>query len=185
MRSIVAVVALLALLLNGGCAIIEQERTNRGGYLDYVLDQNWMKADSKGMRALRAFAIQVSLARIASIAAKNDSDRQLLAIRIGALTKRFIPIYLCAFDTNPLGVPGAKRDPCFYYDSAMVEYANGLFDLAMVALPKDDAKKLFDTVSGAFVSPVNIVELLDALLVIGRDAIVYGRTIGGLYRDSV
>src|SRR5438132_498518 len=128
MRAIVALFVLLALLAGAGCTIIEKERTNRGGYLDYVLDQEWMKADSKGMRALRAFAIQVSLARIASIAAKNDSDRQLLAIRIGALTKRFIPIYLCAFGTNPLGVSGARNDPCFYYDSAMVEYATGLFD---------------------------------------------------------
>ena len=133
MRATLAVFALLACLANGGCAIIEKERTNRGGYIDYVLDQHWMQADSKGMRAVRAFAIQVSLARIASISAKNDSDRQLLAIRIGALTKRFLPIYLCAFDTNPLGVRGAGNDPCFYYDSAMVEYANGLFDLAMVA----------------------------------------------------
>ena len=139
----------------------------------------------KACARLRAFAIQVSLARIASIAAKNDSDRQLLAIRIGALTKRFIPIYLCAFGTNPLGVSGAGNDPCFYYDSAMVEYATGLFDLAMVALPKDDAKRLFDSVTGSFVSPINIVEVLNALLAIARDAITYGRTIGALYRDSV
>ena len=185
MRLLGRVFALLVFLASSGCAVIEQERTNRGGYLDYVLDQNWMKANSKGMRALRAFAIEVSLARIASISAKNESDRQLLAVRIGALTKRFIPIYLCAFDTNPLGVAGAENDPCFYYDSAMVEYANGLFDLAMVALPKEDAKKLFDMASGAFVSPVNILDLLNALFAIARDAVIYGRTIGGLYRDSV
>src|SRR3954454_3349259 len=106
MRASVAVIALLACLANGGCAIIEKERTNRGGYLDYVVDQHWMKADSKGMRALRAFAIQVSLARIASVSAKNDEDRQLMASRIGKLTPRFLPIYFCAYDTNPLGVPG-------------------------------------------------------------------------------
>ena len=185
MRWVMSICAVLVFLASSGCAVIEKERTNRGGYIDYVLDETWMKADSKGMRALRAFAMQVSLARIASISAKNESDRQLLAVRIGALTKKFMPIYLCAFNTNPLGVPGAKNEPCFYYDSAMVEYANGLFDLAMVALPKDDAKRLFDTVSGAFVSPVNLIELLNALFAIARDAIVYGRTIGGLYRDSV
>ena len=135
MRIAVSIVLLFAMLLNSGCAIYEKETTNRGGYLDYVLDQHWLKADSKGMRALRAFAMQVSLARVASVAAKNDSDRQLLAIRIGALTKRFMPIYLCAFDNNPLGVQGAERDPCFFYDSAMVDYSTGLFDLAMIALP--------------------------------------------------
>jgi hypothetical protein len=65
MRRVVAFLVLVAVLLNSGCAIYEKETTNRGGYLDAVLDDHWMKADSKSMRALRAFAIQVSLARIA------------------------------------------------------------------------------------------------------------------------
>jgi hypothetical protein len=185
MRVLASAFIVATLLLNSSCAVLEMETRNRGGYLDYVVDDLWMKADSKGMRALRAFAIQVSLARIASVSAKNDSDRQLLAIRLGALTKRFFPIYNCAFDTNPLGVPGAERDPCFYYDSAMVEYSTGLFDLAMVALPVDDAKKLVNTVTGAFINPINIADLVTALLNLGRDALKYGRVVGGLYRDSV
>ena len=185
MRIAVSIFVWLAVLLSGGCAIWEKETTNRGGFLDHVLDEHWLKADSKGMRALRAFAIQVSLARIASVSAKNDSDRQLLAIRIGALTKRFSPIYACAFDTNPLGVPGAERDPCFYYDSAMVDYSTGLFDLAMIALPIDDAKRLVNIVTGSFVNPLNVADLLNALLAIGRDALKYGRVVGALYRDTV
>jgi hypothetical protein len=185
MRILASAIIVTTLLLNSGCAVLEMETRNRGGYLDHVVDDMWMKADSKGMRALRAYAIQVSLARIASVSAKNDSDRQLLAIRLGALTKRFLPIYNCAFDTNPLGVPGAERDPCFYYDSAMVEYSTGLFDLAMVALPVDDAKKLVNTVTGSFVNPINIADLVTALLNLGRDALKYGRVVGGLYRDSV
>ena len=36
----------------GGCAIIEAEKDNRGGFLDHVADDHWMKADSKKMRAL-------------------------------------------------------------------------------------------------------------------------------------
>src|SRR4029077_8534060 len=119
----VAFFVLVAVLLNSGCAIYEKGTTNRGGYLDAVLDDHWMKADSKRMRALRAFAMQASLARVASVSAKNESDRQLLAIRIGALTQRFSPIYACAFNDNPLRVAGAESDPCFYYDSAMVEYS--------------------------------------------------------------
>ena len=111
MRIVVSLLLVFSLLLNSGCAIIEKETTNRGGYLDAVLDDHWLRADLKGMRALRAFAIQVSLARIASVSAKNELDRQLLAIRIGALTKRFQPIYACAFDTNPLGVPEQKTTP--------------------------------------------------------------------------
>ena len=185
MRIAVSIVLLFAMLLNSGCAILEKETTNRGGYLDYVLDEHWLKADSKGMRALRAFAIQVSLARVASVSAKNESDRQLLAIRLGALTKRFIPIYLCAFNTNPLGVPGARNDPCFYYDSAMVDYSTGLFDLAMIALPVDDAKKLLATVTGSAVNPINVIDLLTTLLQIGKDALKYGRVVGALYRDTV
>src|SRR4051812_44152321 len=182
MRIVLSIVVCLALLFSGGCAVFEKEMTNRGGYLDAVPDDHWMKADSKGMRALRAFAIQVSLARIASVSAKNDSDRQLLAIRIGALTKRFLPIYACAFDKNPLGVAGAENDPCFYYDSAMVDYSTGLFDLAMIALPLDDAKKLMATATGAVINPINIVELLNTLLQIGKDALKYGRVVGALYR---
>src|ERR1700674_4919009 len=185
MRIAVSIVLLFAMLLNSGCAILEKETTNRGGYLDYVLDEHWLKADSKAMRALRAFAIQVSLARVASVSAKNESDRQLLAIRLGALTKRFIPIYLCAFNTNPLGVPGARNDPCFYYDSAMVDYSTGLFDLAMIALPVDDAKKLLATVTGSAVNPINVIDLLTTLLQIGKDALKYGRVVGALYRDTV
>jgi hypothetical protein len=183
MRRVVAFLVLVAVLLNSGCAIYEKETTNRGGYLDAVLDDHWMKADSKSMRALRAFAIQVSLARIASVSAKNESDRQLLAIRIGALTKRFLPIFDCAFDNNPL--PGAGRDPCFYYDSAMVDYSTGLFDLAMIALPIEDAQKLVNVVTASFVNPINIADLLSTLLQIGKDAVKYGRVVGALYRDTV
>jgi hypothetical protein len=185
MRFLVSILVSAALLLSGGCAVYEKETTNRGGYLDYVLDEHWLKADSKGMRALRAFAIQVSLARIASVSAKNESDRQLLAIRIGALTKRFQPVYACAFNTNPLGVPGGQNDPCFYYDSAMADYSTGLFDLAMVALPIDDAQRLVTVVTGSFVNPVNLADLLGALLQVGKDALKYGRVVGALYRDTV
>jgi hypothetical protein len=105
MRVIISTIILLLALLNGGCAIVEKEMTNRGGYLDAVLDDHWMKADSKRMRALRAFAMQASLACVASVSAKNDSDRQLLAIGTGALTQRFSPIYRCAFNDNPLRWP--------------------------------------------------------------------------------
>ena len=185
MRAVASLVVAFALLLNSGCGIIEKEKTNRGGYLDYVIDRHWMKADSKGMRALRAFAIQVSLARIASVSAKNESDRQLLAIRIGALTKRFQPVYACAFNRNPLGVAGGENDPCFYYDSAMVDYSTGLFDLAMIALPIEEAKNLVTSLAGSTVNPINILDLLESLISVARDAIKYGRVVGALYRDTI
>jgi hypothetical protein len=184
-RALLGLTSAVLAFVVGGCAILEKEATNRGGYLDSIVDEHWLKADSKRMRALRAFAIQVSLARIASVSAKNDSDRQLLAIRIGALTKRYAPIHACAFNLNPLNVAGAEKDPCFYFDSAMVDYSTGLFDLAMIALPVDDARKLVNTVTGSFVNPVNVVDLLDTLLTIGKEALKYGRVVGALYRDTV
>jgi hypothetical protein len=170
-----------AVLLSSGCAIWESETTNRGGYLDHLLDEHWIKADSQRMRALRAFALQVSLARIASVSSKNDSDRQLLAIRIGATTKRALPVLACALDRNPLG----GRNPCFYYDSAMVDYSTALFDLAMVALPIEDAKKLITAATGSLINPINLLEVTQALIAIGRDALKYGRVVGALYRDTV
>ena len=61
------------------------------------------------MRALRAFAIQVSLARIASVSAKNESDRQLLAISHRRVDEALFADFDCAFDSNPL--PGAGGIP--------------------------------------------------------------------------
>ena len=44
MRIVTSVALVLSLLL-GGCTVIEQELKNRGGYLDYVIDRHWMKAE--------------------------------------------------------------------------------------------------------------------------------------------
>ncbi len=56
MRIFISILVERSLLLNSGSAIHENETTNCGGYLDYVLDEHWLKADSKAMCALRAFA---------------------------------------------------------------------------------------------------------------------------------
>lgn len=185
MRIVTSFFLCLAVLFTSGCTVWQKETTNRGGYLDYVLDQHWFKANSKRMRALRAFAIEVSLARIASVSAKNQADRNVLATRIGTLTTQFLPVYTCALRSTPIDVPGAETGPCFYYDSAMVEYSTGLFDLAMAALPIEDAKNLVNVVSGSALSAINFVDLLNALVIIGRDALTYGRVVGALYRDTI
>src|SRR6202790_5002612 len=67
----------------------------------------------------------------------------------------------------------------------MVDYSTGLFDLAMVALPIDYGQKLVTTITGSFVNPINIVDLLNTLLQIGKDALKYGRVVGALYRDTI
>lgn len=187
MRIIVCFFVWCGVLLSSGCAIWEYETTNRGGYLDHLADVHWLKADSKRMRALRAFAIQVSLAHIASVSAKNESDRKLLAQRLGETTKRFLPVLACALDRNPLNMRIAEdgSDPCFYYDSAMVDYSTALFDLAMVALPLEDAKRLVNAAAGTAINPLNVVEVLETLVAIGRYAWKYGRVVGAIYRDTV
>jgi hypothetical protein len=59
----------------------------------------------------------------------------------------------------------------------------------MVALPVEDAKKLLNSVtgivSGGAVNPLNIADLLESLVALGKDALKYGRVVGGLYRDTV
>jgi hypothetical protein len=56
MRIFISIFVERSLLLNGGWAIHENETRNCGAYLDYVLNEHWLKADSKAMCALRAFA---------------------------------------------------------------------------------------------------------------------------------
>jgi hypothetical protein len=183
-RVVAALLACFAVLFGSGCTVWQKETTNRGGYLDYVLDQTWIRADSKRMRALRAFAIEVSLTRIASVSAKNQADRNVLATRIGMVTKQFWPIYNCAISNDIATRPGTEMDPCFYFDSAMVEYTTGLFDLAMIALPVEDARNLVNSLPTGS-NPIVWVDLFNALLVIGRDAVTYGRVVGALYRDTI
>jgi hypothetical protein len=185
-RAVAGCFLCVAVFLLAGCTIWQKETTNRGGYLDYILDQHWIQADSKRMRAMRAFAIEVSLARIASVSAKNQADRNVLATRIGMVTKQFWPVYNCAIINDvATNKPGTESGPCFFYDSAMVEYTTGLFDLAVMALPVEDAKNLINAIPTSAVTPIAWADLLNALLVIGRDAITLGRVAGALYRDTV
>jgi hypothetical protein len=169
-----------------GCALVDAEKNNRGGFLDEIADDHWMKADSKKMRALRALTLETSLARVAMIAPKSAPDRALLARRIGETTKRAEVVRKCAFGEQ-LSIVGRRPDePCFFFDSVIVDYENALFDLALVALPLDDAKKLISRVSGGIASiSVNPLELIQALVDIGREAFRYGRVVGAIYRDTL
>ena len=184
MRAVTVLAAFVLCVLTTGCAVVEQEAHNRGGYLDSLADDYWLKADSKKMRALRALAIEVSLARIASVSSKNDYDRRLLARRIGSTTERGKYVFMCAFKQNPLTSGKPEEDPCFYYDSLMVDYSTALSDLAMLALPIEDGQKLINSIGGSILSPANIGGVIESLVAIGKDAIKYGRVVGALYRDT-
>src|SRR5262245_5848813 len=146
-----------------------------------------MKADSKKMRALRAVTIEASLARIAMIAPKSAPDRALLARRIGETTKRADVVRRCAFPQGATVIRGQiPGEPCFFFDSVMVDYENALFDLALVALPIEDARNLLTKVVGGVASvSINPLELVQALLDIGREAFRVGRVVGAIYRDTL
>jgi hypothetical protein len=184
-KSIFAVMVICVMLLTSGCAIFDAELHNRGGYLDRLADDHWFKADSKRMRALRAFAIQASLARIASVSPKNDQDRTMMAIRIGNATARAKYVIECGFTTNPVTGNPVDGDPCFFFDSLMVDYTTALFDLAMVAFPVEDTKNLVNVVIGGFSGPLGALDALNGLLNLAKEALKYGRVVGGIYRDTV
>jgi hypothetical protein len=184
-KIVVAVAMVCVMLLNSGCAVIDAELHNRGGYLDKLADDYWFKADSKRMRALRAFALQASLARIASVSPKNDSDRQMMAIRIGNATMRAQYVIQCGFTKNPVTGNPVDGDPCFYFDSLMVDYTTALFDLAMVAFPVEDTKNLLSVVVSGFSGPTGAIDALNGLINLAKEALKYGRVIGGIYRDTV
>jgi hypothetical protein len=184
-RKCIFVLVFLAALSNGGCALFDAELHNRGGFLDKLADDYWFKADSKRMRALRAFAMQASLARIASVAPKNDQDRTMMAIRIGNATARAQHVIECGFTKNPVTGNPVDGDPCFYFDSLMVDYTTALFDLAMVAFPVEDTKNLLSVVVGGFSGPIGALDTLNGILGLAKEALKYGRVIGALYRDTV
>ncbi len=185
MRKFISIFLIFAGLSTSGCAIFDAEAHNRGGYLDKVIDDHWFKADSKRMRALRAYALQASLARIASISPKNGQDRDLMARRIGNASARATNVIACGFTINPATGTSIDADPCFYFDSLMVDYTTALFDLAMVSFPIEDTQKLLNVVVGGISGPVAALDMLNALIGLAQEALKYGRVVGALYRDTV
>ena len=165
------------MLLNGGCGILQQELNNRGGYVDYLADKYWWKADSKKMRALRAYALHTAIARIAMISPKGAVERNQLAFQIGSAGAYARQLITCAYDT--------AGEPCFYFDSIMVDYVAALYSAAIAALPLDDAKKLINDLTGGIAGPAAAVDALHALIQLGADAVRYGTVSAALYRDSL
>lgn len=173
MRAFLGALSIALAVLVSGCTIIDKELNNRGGYLDYLAD-DWFKADSKKMRVVRAVALEVTLARLSIIAPKSNTDRDLLARRIGDASQQGIYAASCAF----------AAQPCFYFDSIMVDYVGALYQLALAALPIDDAHKLLNRLEGDIVG-TNPVDLMFALIDLGREAVRYGQVAGAIYRDTV
>ncbi|WP_441233934.1 hypothetical protein [Bradyrhizobium sp. 930_D9_N1_4] len=171
------VLVLTLALWVGGCGIVRQELDNRGGYVDYLADKYWWKADSKKTRALRAYALHAAIARIAMISPKGASERNQLAYQIGSAGAYAQQLVKCAYDN-----PG---EPCFYFDSIMVDYVNALYTAAVAALPIEDAQKLISSITGGIVGAAGAVDILHALIQLGADAVRYGTVSAALYRDSL
>ncbi|EJN13088.1 hypothetical protein PMI42_03705 [Bradyrhizobium sp. YR681] len=161
----------------GGCGIVRQELDNRGGYVDYLADKYWWKADSKKTRALRAYALHAAIARIAMISPKGAPERNQLAYQIGSAGVYAQQLVKCAYDN-----PG---EPCFYFDSIMVDYVNALYTAAVAALPIEDAQKLISNITGGIAGTAGAVDILHALIQLGADAVRYGTVSAALYRDSL
>ncbi|MCJ8142366.1 hypothetical protein MKI84_05510 [Ancylobacter sp. A5.8] len=97
-----AVVFALALTVSG-CSYLKQEFNNRGGYLDYVSDKYWMRADTKKMRVLRAYVVQASLVRIGVTSPRGAKDRTIIATRASQANTSYAAAYSCAYrDTAAL-----------------------------------------------------------------------------------
>jgi hypothetical protein len=171
------VLAVALALAVGGCAIAHQELNNRGGYVDYLADKYWWKADSKKMRALRAYALHTAIARIAMISPKGAPQRNQLAYQIGTAGTYAKLLVACAYDSID--------EPCFYFDSIMVDYVAALYDAAIAALPLEDARKLVNDLTGGIAGPAAAVDALHALIQLGTDAVRYGTISAALYRDSL
>jgi hypothetical protein len=169
--------ALALALWVGGCGIVRQELDNRGGYVDYLADKYWWKADSKKMRALRAYALHTAIARMAMISPKGAAERNQLAYQVGSAGLYAQQLVKCAYDT-----PG---EPCFYFDSIMVDYVNALYTAAVAALPLEDAQKLISNITGGIAGTAGAIDILHALIQLGADAVRYGTVSAALYRDSL
>jgi hypothetical protein len=83
----------------------------------------------------------------------------------------------CAYDSID--------EPCFYFDSIMVDYVAALYDAAIAALPLEDARKLVNDLTGGIAGPAAAVDALHALIQLGTDAVRYGTISAALYRDSL
>lgn len=168
--------ALLAAIFMSGCNMVRQELGNRGGYADYVADKYWMKADSKMLRVLRAYALQAALARIAVIAPRGIKDRSVIALRMQQSNIAYASARACAEVVDPISY--APRG-CIYFDDAIVAWTNDLFALALASLSLEDGESFIGKVSGGG------LDALQALFELGKDAFVLGRAVGALYRDTV
>ena len=175
MRFLVKILfVLVGSLFAGGCAILDQELNNRGGYFDYLADKYWFKADTRGMRLLRGYVLEASLARIGSVSSKTTDDRSLIQLRIANATKNAADIYQC------IQKEGATPPVvCVFFDDLMVQYEDSLLALARSALTFEEGKDLLARVMSGGIGTI------EAIFDFSREAFIFGRRAAALYRGSI
>ncbi len=194
------IAALSASFLCTGCvSFLDAELNNRGGYSDTKLDNYWMIADTKQMRALRAYTLIGSLARM-SRENYYKSERKLLANHVNVAVNAAHDAYVCAY---------ARPGDCVYFDERMAELEIATLRLAVAVFSQHENETLFSVITKNFNDTMPLLEglntltkvldafttsaqltasagkLVQSLLTFGQTAYGLGRRAGALYRDSI
>jgi len=192
--------AAVALCL-AGCvfSFIEDERSNRGGFADALMDRHWMAADTNQMRTLRAYLLIGSIARLRK-EGYYKTERQTLVTAMNSAILAASEVYACAYSA-----PGR----CVFFDERMVELEANLLRLLAVTISTEENQDLASILNreigksvpgwkavesiGKFADAMTSTLELAAqsgtvvlsLVKFGEVGLTYGRRIGALYRDML
>lgn len=194
--------SLLVLLISlSACVlgVLEDERTNRGGFVDAVLDKRWMAADTNQMRTLRAYLLIGSIARLRRDI-YHKTERPTMVAAMNSSIRAANEVFSCAY-----AAPGK----CVFFDERMIELESTLLRLLILTISTEEnqdlsgilnrefsktlpAWKAVESLSkfaDAFNSTFELVAssgaVVTSLVKFGEIGLTYGRRVGALYRDSL
>lgn len=180
-----------------GCSFFENELNNRGGYIDYKLDQHWWVADTKPMRVLRAYVLVGSVARLAQT--RYKTQREGIVQKVNSAVAVAADAFNCAYSE-----PGR----CVYFDERMAELEVAVLQLLSEVIANNDKElfegvnkqftdtfpllkgvdsmsKLISTVTSTAELAVSASQAIQSIFMLGQNAYFRGRRLGALYRDSI
>lgn len=155
------IILFLAMTMLSSCAFLgdvrRAEKNNRGGYLDEKADQFITVANTYEMRALRAYAMLVSLATIAEDVGLRKSARESVATQIiGASANIDI--------ANNCAAAFIKGEVCLFFDSKMVDVSRDLYDITISILPIDELQQLFTNPRNVLTSSRTLINITDVII---------------------
>jgi hypothetical protein len=157
------------------CGIVEKELGNRGGFVDAEMDHWFFRADHKLTRAIRAYMLQASLVRMATVSPRTASEKNLVVARIINANDRLSEVVRCAL----------RDTTCIHFDSVMVDYENVLYELALSVLDIEGRRTLLSRAAGLLAGPAAVLPILDLLVDMASEALRVGRPLGAVYRDGI